>query len=143
MLFRSLALLFLTVMTLTAPATAHPVRQVGPNEATGSSAAVVVDGDTNLAHTEQILPTDADVNALASTGFPMWDVKTALRRQIKAERVLVIAEDWQTSWAAIELDRVLREAGLRTSVTMMWNANNTYGFDSIDWPALQHAAGCP
>ena len=39
-----------------------------------------------------LLPTDADLNSLASSGFPMWDVKTALRRQIAAERVLVIAD---------------------------------------------------
>jgi hypothetical protein len=39
-----------------------------------------------------LLPTDTDLNALAATGFPMWDVKTALRRQIAAERVLVIAD---------------------------------------------------
>ena len=39
-----------------------------------------------------LLPSDADINALAATGFPMWDVKTALRRQIAAERVLVIAD---------------------------------------------------
>ena len=39
-----------------------------------------------------LLPTDADLNGLAATGFPMWDVKTALRRQIAAERVLVIAD---------------------------------------------------
>ncbi|MFC1574532.1 caspase domain-containing protein [Gemmatimonadota bacterium] len=39
-----------------------------------------------------LLPTDSDLNALAATGFPMWDVKTALRRQISAERVIVIAD---------------------------------------------------
>jgi uncharacterized caspase-like protein len=39
-----------------------------------------------------LLPHDADVKQLAATGFPMWDVKTALRRQIKAERVIVIAD---------------------------------------------------
>lgn len=39
-----------------------------------------------------LLPNDADLNALAATGFPMWDVKTALRRQIEAERVIVIAD---------------------------------------------------
>lgn len=39
-----------------------------------------------------LLPTDADLNSLAASGFPMWDVKTALRRQIAAERVLVIAD---------------------------------------------------
>lgn len=39
-----------------------------------------------------LLPTDADPAQLASTAFPMWDVKTALRRQISAERVVVIAD---------------------------------------------------
>jgi uncharacterized caspase-like protein len=39
-----------------------------------------------------LLPSDSDLNALAATGFPMWDVKTALRRQISAERVIVIAD---------------------------------------------------
>ncbi len=39
-----------------------------------------------------LLPYDADLHSLASTGFPMWDVKTALRRQIDAERVIVIAD---------------------------------------------------
>ena len=29
---------------------------------------------------------------MAATGFPMWDVKTALRRQISAERVIVFAD---------------------------------------------------
>lgn len=39
-----------------------------------------------------LLPHDSDLSALAATGFPMWDVKTALRRQISAERVIVIAD---------------------------------------------------
>jgi glycosyltransferase involved in cell wall biosynthesis len=57
------------------------------------------------------------------------------------ERTLVIAEEWQTARATIELDRRLRERGLRDSVTILWNANNTYGFDFIDWRALERAAG--
>lgn len=39
-----------------------------------------------------LLPVDTELDRLAATGFPMWDVKTALRRQIAAERVLVIAD---------------------------------------------------
>ena len=39
-----------------------------------------------------LLPHDADTKSLAATAFPMWDVKTALRRQIKAERVIVVAD---------------------------------------------------
>lgn len=39
-----------------------------------------------------LLPNDADLGSLAASGFPMWDVKTALRRHIAAERVIVIAD---------------------------------------------------
>ncbi len=58
----------------------------------------------------------------------------------RGERVLVIAEDWQTAPAAIELHRQLLARGTRTHAGIMWNANNTYGFESIDWHALADAA---
>ena len=58
----------------------------------------------------------------------------------RGERVLVIAEDWQTAPAAIELHRQLVARGTRQHVAVMWNANNTYGFQSIDWHALTRAA---
>ncbi len=58
----------------------------------------------------------------------------------RGERVLVIAEEWQTVPAVLHLDRALRERGFRDAVTIVWNANNTYGFDSVDWQALQSAA---
>lgn len=48
--------------------------------------------DPNRPDNLYLLPYDSDLNALAATGFPMWDVKTALRRQISAERVIVIAD---------------------------------------------------
>ena len=48
--------------------------------------------DPNRPDNLYLLPTDADLDALAATAFPMWDVKTALRRQIAAERVVVIAD---------------------------------------------------
>jgi hypothetical protein len=48
--------------------------------------------DPNRQDNLYLLPTDSDLNRLAATGFPMWDVKTALRRQIASERVLVIAD---------------------------------------------------
>ena len=48
--------------------------------------------DPNRPDNLYLLPHDSDLDAMASTAFPMWDVKTALRRQIKAERVIVIAD---------------------------------------------------
>ena len=55
-------------------------------------------------------------------------------------KVLVVAEEWQTAEALIRLDAILRAAGLRGNATLLWNANNTYGFERIDWGALQRAA---
>lgn len=39
-----------------------------------------------------LLPYDTDYQNIASTGFPMWDIKTALKRFIKAKKVVVIAD---------------------------------------------------
>jgi len=39
-----------------------------------------------------LLPYDTDYQNIASTGFPMWDIETALKRFIKAKKVVVIAD---------------------------------------------------
>lgn len=39
-----------------------------------------------------LLSYDTDFDTISSTGFPMWDVETALKRFVKAERVVVIAD---------------------------------------------------
>ena len=56
------------------------------------------------------------------------------------KRVLIMAEEWQMANVAVALDRQLRERNLRGAATILWNANNWYGFERIDWPALQRAA---
>lgn len=58
----------------------------------------------------------------------------------RGEHMLVMAEDWQVARAVLELDRLAREAGLRDALVMAWNANNTYGFETIDFRALARAA---
>ncbi|MGH0036782.1 MAG: glycosyltransferase family 4 protein [Myxococcota bacterium] len=55
-------------------------------------------------------------------------------------RAVILAEEWQTAGAVLQLDRILRLAGLRQTTSMLWNANNTFGFESIDWKALARAA---
>ena len=57
----------------------------------------------------------------------------------RGESVLVLAEDWQMAPCAILLDQILRDRSLREGVILAWNANNTYGFDRIGWPALVRA----
>ena len=52
----------------------------------------------------------------------------------------VIAEEWHTVNAVLHLDWLLRRANLRDRVSIFWNANNTYGFEQIDWGRLRQAA---
>lgn len=52
----------------------------------------------------------------------------------------VLAEEWHTAEAVIETDRRLREAGLRDRVSLLWNANNLFGFDHVPWDRLRAAA---
>jgi glycosyltransferase involved in cell wall biosynthesis len=58
----------------------------------------------------------------------------------RGERVLIMAEEWHTASTTVALDRLLRLRHLRHAATILWNANNTYGFWTIDWGALRRAA---
>jgi glycosyltransferase involved in cell wall biosynthesis len=73
--------------------------------------------------------------------LPPWVIDTLLApAAARGERVLVICEEWQTANVAIAIDRLARERGIRGALTLMWNANNTYGFERIHWPTLLRAA---
>lgn len=53
---------------------------------------------------------------------------------------VILAEEWHTADAALHLDWLLRRSGLRTRVALLWNANNTFGFERVDWARLSAAA---
>ena len=73
--------------------------------------------------------------------LPPWIVDNlVVPAHAAGERVLVICEEWQTANVAIAIDRLARERGIRGALTLMWNANNTYGFERIHWPTLLRAA---
>ena len=56
------------------------------------------------------------------------------------ERTLVICEEWQTAGVAVQIDRLARLRGVRDTFTLLWNANNTYGWERVDFIALRAAA---
>ena len=55
------------------------------------------------------------------------------------KQVVVLGEEWHTSWSMKLISDSLYYRGLRDRVVMLWNANNTYGFNRIDWPGLNLA----
>jgi glycosyltransferase involved in cell wall biosynthesis len=55
-------------------------------------------------------------------------------------RAVVLAEEWHTVHAVLHLDWLLERAGVRKRVALLWNANNTFGFERIPWDRLRRAA---
>jgi glycosyltransferase involved in cell wall biosynthesis len=53
---------------------------------------------------------------------------------------VVLAEEWQTADAVLHLDWLLRQEGMRERVSVLWNANNVFGFERIDWARLAEAS---
>ena len=54
----------------------------------------------------------------------------------ESRRVVVLSEEWHTAEALCRIGDRLSELGLRKNAVLLWNANNTMGFDRIDWPRL-------
>ncbi len=49
---------------------------------------------------------------------------------------VVLFEEWQTAECASAFSALLSAEGLRDRVVIFWTANNSYGFERIDWPRL-------
>jgi glycosyltransferase involved in cell wall biosynthesis len=54
--------------------------------------------------------------------------------------VVVLGEEWQTAATMNLVSDSLYYRGLRDRVVMLWNANNTFGFQRINWGALAFAS---
>jgi hypothetical protein len=55
-------------------------------------------------------------------------------------RAVVLAEEWHTVDAVPHLGWLLQNARVRSQVTILWNANNTFAFERINWGQLAEAA---
>ena len=76
-----------------------------------------------------------------SASLPPYLLRETLLPALKSgQRAVILAEEWHTAGAVLHLDRLLRQEGVRDSVCLLWNANNTFGFNTIDWRALGNAA---
>jgi glycosyltransferase involved in cell wall biosynthesis len=55
------------------------------------------------------------------------------------KRVVILSEEWHTAEALCRIGDRLWDSGLRRESVLLWNANNTMGFDRIDWQRLNFA----
>ncbi len=76
-----------------------------------------------------------------SASLPPFLLQSYLAPHIEAGgRAVVLAEEWQTADTVLNLHWLLRYAGLREQVSLIWNANNTFGFEQLAWESLSQAA---
>jgi glycosyltransferase involved in cell wall biosynthesis len=73
--------------------------------------------------------------------LPSLLLERSVRPAASSGRVLAImCEEWQTADFVEMLDRHLRRLGMRDRCVILWNANNHFGFDNMDWRSLERAA---
>lgn len=76
-----------------------------------------------------------------SASVPQFVLNQIARPAIEQGRCLVVlAEEWHTAGTLIQLSDALHAAGLRDRAVLLWNANNTMGFERIDWSRLNFVA---
>ncbi len=54
--------------------------------------------------------------------------------------VVILAEEWQTAEAMCRIGDLARDNGLSDNIIAFWNANNTFGFENIDWEHLSRVS---
>jgi glycosyltransferase involved in cell wall biosynthesis len=64
-------------------------------------------------------------------------VKPAVRED---KMVIILGEEWHTAEAMSRTSDVIHAQGHRDTAVMFWNANNTFGFDRINWGRLGYTA---
>jgi glycosyltransferase involved in cell wall biosynthesis len=76
-----------------------------------------------------------------NASLPSHVVEQVISPAVEAgKHVVVLGEEWHTSWSMRLISDALYYLGIRDKVVMLWNANNTFGFNRIDWPALNLAS---
>ncbi len=76
-----------------------------------------------------------------TASLPPYLIEQIIRPAVAAGRLpVVVAEEWHTADALINLSDRLHAAGLRQQSVLFWNANNTMSFRRIDWPRLNFVA---
>jgi glycosyltransferase involved in cell wall biosynthesis len=92
-------------------------------------------------HPSGVYEGEWEKRAELSRTLPRFLIDNIIRHAVDEGRtVAVLCEEWHTAeFCRVLSDRLYAE-GLRDKVVLLWNANNDFGFDGIDWSALDFVA---
>jgi glycosyltransferase involved in cell wall biosynthesis len=86
---------------------------------------------------------DGEEGKLADFNYsaPPFIIEQIARPAIgKGRHIVILAEEWHTAEALTRLSDQLHAQRLRQYSILLWNANNTKGFERIDWERLNYVA---
>ncbi len=76
-----------------------------------------------------------------NASLPQSLIDTVIAPAVESgHNVVIMGEEWHTSWSMNLISDSLYYHGLRDRVVILWNANNTFGFHRMNWAALALAA---
>ncbi len=72
--------------------------------------------------------------------IPEWVINNIVRPAAARQKfTIILAEEWQTAAVMVRMHEELIRFGLRNDAISFWNANNTFGFDQIDFKRLSRS----
>jgi glycosyltransferase involved in cell wall biosynthesis len=88
-------------------------------------------------HPAGVYQGEAEKLALLNASLPMHLVDAIVSPAVAAGRVVALLfEEWQTAQSCMLTSDLLFARGLRDRCVILWNANNLFGFEHIDWGRL-------
>lgn len=92
-------------------------------------------------HPNGVYDGEEDKQREYAASLPPYLMREVLQPHLESSGgAVVIAEEWHTAAAVLHLAELLRRARIDDRVSLLWNANNTFGFERIAWEDLSRAS---
>ncbi len=97
--------------------------------------------DVSRYYLQGVYDGEQEKHAVYSTVVPHLVVQEVAQPAIERQKaVVVMGEDWHTAESMWRISDMLFWRGLRRHAVLLWNANNVFGFERIDWDRLRMTA---
>ncbi|HEV7679537.1 MAG TPA: glycosyltransferase [Candidatus Dormibacteraeota bacterium] len=97
--------------------------------------------DVSRRHPAGVYQGEDEKLALLNASLPMHLADAVVAPAAAAGRVVALLfEEWQTALCCSLTSDLLHARGLRRHAAVLWNANNVFGFERIDWGRLAYVS---
>ncbi|MGA8015190.1 MAG: glycosyltransferase [Candidatus Dormiibacterota bacterium] len=115
--------------------------QLAPEELSEGVRLIRVGQEVSRRHPSGVYAGEREKLEAITWSLPDALIQRVIAPAVERDRVVaVLCEEWHTAALCRRLSDRLEVVGLRRKAVLLWNANNHFGWDEIDWRALASAA---